>query len=145
MNPEEVITNPANLNTLIGLPGGEAAITNIVDPSKEYVVYLSKEIDALADQSLGLPASMTVASIKEALLNGTLNLETVATMGLNPSQTAILISIINSLSTGMAAGFKMPTTGVNTFVEDGVNAKLARLENSEYTAPVTNVSVVPLV
>ena len=140
MNPEEVITNPANLNTLIGLPGGEAAITNIVDPSKEYVVYLSKEIDALADQSLGLPASMTVASIKEALLNGTLNLETVATMGLNPSQTAILISIINSLSTGMAAGFKMPTTGVNTFVEDGVNAKLARLENSEYTAPVTNVN-----
>ena len=140
VNPEEVISNPANLNTLMGLPGGESAITNIVDPTQEFTVYLSKEIDALADQSLGLPASMTVANIREGLLNGTLNLETVATLGLNPSQTAILISIINSLSTGMAAGFKMPTTGVNTFVETDVNEKLVRLENSEYTAPVTNIS-----
>lgn len=140
INPEEVISNPSNLNTLMGLPGGESAITNIIDPTKEMTVYLSKEIDALADQSLGLPASMTVASIREALLNGTLNLETVATMGLNPSQTAMLISIINSLSTGMAAGFKMPTTGINTFVEDDVNEKLARLENSEYSEPVTTVS-----
>ena len=140
VSPEKVISNPANLNTLMGLPGGESAITNIIDPTKELEVYLSKEIDALADQSLGLPASMNVANIRDGLLKGTLNLETVALLGLNSTESAILISVINSLSSGIPAGFKAPVTGVNTFVDAGIEEKLTKLENSNYTDPVTNIS-----
>lgn len=129
-------------NTIGTLPGGESAISNIVNlSSTNQPIRLSDEIEALADQALGTPTSFNTFEIRNRLESGATNLESIAFAGLSPAESAGVVSAVNSITSGSGTGSKVPTVAVNTFDDTQLNSQLDKLLVDSYTSsPTTTIT-----
>jgi hypothetical protein len=129
-------------NTIGTLPGGESAISNIVNLSSvSQPIRLSDEIEALADQALGTPTTFNTFDVRNRLESGATNLESIAFMGLSSSESAGVSSAVNSITSGSATGSKVPTVAINTFDDTQLNSQMDKLLDSSYSSsPTTSVT-----
>lgn len=129
-------------NTIGTLPGGEAALSNIVNLQTTNVpIRLSDEVEALADQALGTPTTYNTFEIQKRLESGATNLESIAFAGLSPAESAGVASAVNSITSGSGAGSKVPTVAVNTFDDTQLNSQMDKLLVDSYTSsPTTTVT-----
>lgn len=129
-------------NTIGTLPGGESAISNVVNLSiVDQPIRLSDEVEALADQALGTPTSYNTFDVRQRLAAGATNLESIAFMGLSPAEAAGASSAVNSITSGTSTGSKVPTVAINTFDDTQLNTRLDKLLSDNYTSSPSSTAV----
>jgi hypothetical protein len=132
----------ATTNTVGTLPGGESAISNIVDLSTiNKPIKLSNEIAALAAQIRGTPTSYNTYDVRQRLASGATNLESIAFMGLSSAESAGVASAVNAMTSGSGAGSTVPTVAVNSFDDTQLNSRIDKLLSDNYVSTSnTNMS-----
>lgn len=135
--PSTTPPDSADSNTLISLPGGSSALSNVISPTMEKTATLSVELEALADQAMGVPVTANTADLMQKLSTGATNLEDIAYRGLDTSQTSITNSVVNSITSGSGVRIKIPIVGVSTSEDSAMNTQTANL--LEETAPASSV------
>lgn len=143
---DQITSEPSAVTNTIGtLPGGEAAISNIVNLSTvNKPIRLSDEVEALADQALGTPTSYNTFDLRQRLAAGATNLESIAFMGLTPAESAGVASAVNSMTSGSGTGSKVPTVAINTFDDTQLNSRLDKLLTDNYTSSPNNTTLNPV-